>query len=148
MTWTRFGHTLPMSTLYPRKFYSCQTLERWLTHPPCRRYIVVWKGDRFVSTRQPPWTTTAIDILEKYGEDDDDRRLAILARLSTLFSEASSAVNGRDGMEVRDSQLILVGLSQQYQQVRDSLSFRFPGILSECHSRHHQFWLTKEQTKR
>ncbi|OAA57760.1 hypothetical protein ISF_07001 [Cordyceps fumosorosea ARSEF 2679] len=104
-------------------------------------YIVVWKGDRFVSTRQPPWTTTAIDILEKYGEDDDDRRLAILARLSTLFSEASSAVNGRDGMEVRDSQLILVGLSQQYQQVRDSLSFRFPGILNEAVIRMHTMYL-------
>ncbi|OAA70758.1 Zn(2)-C6 fungal-type DNA-binding domain protein [Akanthomyces lecanii RCEF 1005] len=70
-------------------------------------YIVVWKGDRFVSTRQPPWTTTAIDILEQYAETDDDRKLAILARVSTLFAEAAGAVNGRDSAEVRSSQLIL-----------------------------------------
>ncbi|KAM3551740.1 hypothetical protein ARSEF4850_007728 [Beauveria asiatica] len=59
-------------------------------------YIVVWKGDRFVSTRQPPWTVAAIDILEQYAENDDDRKLAILARISSLFSESARAVSGRD----------------------------------------------------
>lgn len=96
-----------------------------------RRYIVVWKGDRFVNTRQPPWTTAAIDILEQYAETDDDRKLAILARVSTLFAEAAGAVNGRDSAEARSSQLILVSLSQQYQQTRDSYSVQCPGVLGE-----------------
>ncbi|KAM3455356.1 hypothetical protein NHJ6243_008564 [Beauveria neobassiana] len=95
-------------------------------------YIVVWKGDRFVSTRQPPWTAAAIDILEQYAENDDDRKLAILARVSSLFSEAARAVSGKDGMPTRDSQLILLGLSQQYQLLQDSLSVRCPIILNDA----------------
>ncbi|KAJ6786179.1 hypothetical protein PWT90_00741 [Aphanocladium album] len=95
-------------------------------------YIVVWKGDRFVSTQQPPWSNTAIDLLEQYAEHDDDIKLATLARISVLSSDASGAVNGGDAMQVRNSQLVLVGLAQQYQQARDSLSVRFPGVLSKA----------------
>ncbi|XWW95780.1 hypothetical protein V2A60_003747 [Cordyceps javanica] len=95
-------------------------------------YITVWKGDRFVSTRQPLWAATAVNILEQCAENDEDRKLAILARVSNLFPEAARAVNDRESMDIREGQLILVGLSQQYQQMRDSLSVRFPSILDEA----------------
>ncbi|OAR02979.1 hypothetical protein LLEC1_05647 [Akanthomyces lecanii] len=93
--------------------------------------IVVWKGDRFFNTRQPPWTAAAINILEQFAETDDDRKLAISARLSTLFSEAAGAVNGRNSTEIQNSKLVLVGLSRQYQQLRDSYAVRHPGVLNE-----------------
>ncbi|KAJ3496294.1 hypothetical protein NLG97_g2753 [Lecanicillium saksenae] len=94
-------------------------------------YIVVWKGDRCVSTQQPQWSTTAINLLEQYAENEDDITLATLARISGLSSDASGAINGMDSMQVRNSQLVLVGLAQQFQQARDSLSVRFPGVLNK-----------------
>lgn len=104
-------------------------------------YIVVWKGDRCVRTEQPPWSAAAIDILEQYAENDDDRKLATLTRMSTLAADASGAFSGRDSMEVRNSQLVLVGLTQQYQQTRDSLSLRFPGVLDDASVRMQMLYL-------
>ncbi|RFU79703.1 hypothetical protein TARUN_2509 [Trichoderma arundinaceum] len=90
-------------------------------------YIVVWKGSEYLCTRIPPWAGTAIDILEQNAQADSDHALAALVRLSTLFSDASNAINEREKQTLRNSELILLGLEQSYQQVRSS-------ILATCSS--------------
>ncbi|KAL7941152.1 hypothetical protein V8C42DRAFT_335503 [Trichoderma barbatum] len=94
-------------------------------------YIVTWKGDRCVSTRFSPWTGTAIDILEQNAQVEGDHILAALARLSKLCSDASEAFNERENQTVRNSQLTLVGLEQQYYQIRNNLLVTSPTIFEK-----------------
>lgn len=97
-----------------------------LTFP---RYVAVWKGDKCVHTRLPPWAGTAIDILEQNAQVEGDRTLAALVRLSRLSSDAGDAINDRDGQTVRNSQLTLLGLEQQYQQIRNNILATSPNLL-------------------
>ena len=99
---------------------------------------MVWKGDRYLSTKHPPWATTAIDILERQAERDSDCRLAVIARLSTLFSQAAEAIINKPAQPPQNSQLALVGLSQQYNQLHSHMKTRYPNICgtSMAHARH------------
>ncbi|KAF3070017.1 hypothetical protein CFAM422_006765 [Trichoderma lentiforme] len=94
-------------------------------------YVAVWKGDKCVHTRLPPWAGTAIDILEQNAQVEGDRTLAALVRLSRLSSDAGDAINDRDGQTVRNSQLTLLGLEQQYQQIRNNILATSPNLLAK-----------------
>ncbi|KAL7806658.1 hypothetical protein V8C44DRAFT_338519 [Trichoderma aethiopicum] len=84
-------------------------------------YVAVWKGERCVPTRAPPWASIALDTLEQNAQTEGDRVLASLVRLSILCSDASDAMNERAKDTVRNSQLILLGLEQRYQQIRNNI---------------------------
>ncbi|KAL6851846.1 hypothetical protein J3F83DRAFT_757501 [Trichoderma novae-zelandiae] len=90
-------------------------------------YVVVWKGERCVPTRLPPWASIAVEILEQNAQTEADRKLAALVRLSILGSDVSDAMNERVKDTVRNSQLILVGLEQRYQQIRTNILASCPG---------------------
>ncbi|KAK1246141.1 hypothetical protein MKX07_005210 [Trichoderma sp. CBMAI-0711] len=90
-------------------------------------YVVVWKGERCVPTRLPAWANIAIDTLEQNAQTENDRMLVALVRLSILCSDASDAMNERIKDTVRNSQLILVGLEQRYQQIRSNILATCPG---------------------
>ncbi|UKZ83027.1 hypothetical protein TrVFT333_010828 [Trichoderma virens FT-333] len=94
-------------------------------------YVAVWKGDKCVHTRVPPWAGTAIDILEQNAQVDGDRTLAALVRLSRLCYDATDAINERENQTVRNSQLILVGIEQQYQQLRNSMLAACPTLFAK-----------------
>ncbi|KAL7931557.1 hypothetical protein V8C35DRAFT_309791 [Trichoderma chlorosporum] len=84
-------------------------------------YVAMWKGDRCVHTRLPPWAGSAIDILEQNAQVDGDHTLAALVRLSRLCSDATDAMNESANQTVRNSQLTLVGLEQHYHQIRTNI---------------------------
>ncbi|KKO98742.1 hypothetical protein THAR02_09153 [Trichoderma harzianum] len=94
-------------------------------------YVTVWKGDKCVHTRLPSWAGTAIDILEQNAQVEGDRTLAALVRLSRLSSDATHAINDEDGQTVRNSQLTLLGLEQQYQQIRNNILATSPNLLAK-----------------
>ncbi|PTB65557.1 hypothetical protein BBK36DRAFT_1202046, partial [Trichoderma citrinoviride] len=94
-------------------------------------YVVVWKGERCVPTRLPPWANVALDTLEQNAQTEGDRILAAMVRLSILCSDASDAMNERVKDTVRNSQLILVGLEQRYQQIRSNILATCPAAFDK-----------------
>ncbi|CRG83894.1 hypothetical protein PISL3812_01250 [Talaromyces islandicus] len=91
-------------------------------------YIVVWRGERDLPTSCPPWARNAIDILQNNAQVDGDNTLVALVRLSSLFFDASKAINMRDVLTVQNSRLILVGLEQQYQELQHSMDHLIMGF--------------------
>ncbi|OKL57185.1 hypothetical protein UA08_07329 [Talaromyces atroroseus] len=91
-------------------------------------YVVVWRGERDLPTNCPPWARNAIDILQHNARVDGDNTLVALVRLSSLFFDAAKAINDRDVLTVQNSRLILIGLEQQYQELRHSMNHLIMGI--------------------
>lgn len=91
-------------------------------------YIVIWRGERDLPTNYPPWATTAVDILQHNAQVDGDNTLVALVRLSSLFSDASKAINERDVQTVQNSRLIFIGLEQQYQELQHSMNHPIMGF--------------------
>ncbi|KAH7146973.1 hypothetical protein B0J13DRAFT_584382 [Dactylonectria estremocensis] len=91
-------------------------------------YIVIWRGERDLPTSYPPWATTAVDILQHNPQVDGDNTLVALFRLSSLFSDASKAINERDVQTVQNSRLIFIGLEQQYQELQHSMNHPIMGF--------------------
>ena len=90
------------------------------------RYVIVWKGDKYLSTETPRWASTATAVLEQHGHEDDKILTSIL-RLSQVFSDASSAVNSQKAGVVRDCQLSLVEIRQRFQQLQCVVRATTPG---------------------
>ncbi|KAI5456082.1 hypothetical protein BGZ63DRAFT_397381 [Mariannaea sp. PMI_226] len=86
-------------------------------------YIVVWRGERDLPTKRPPWASTAINILQHNVQVDGDNTLVALGRLSSFFSDASKAISERDTNTVQNSGMILIGLEQQHQDLQHSMNY-------------------------
>lgn len=89
----------------------------------------MWKGDRCLRTSFPPWTDAATAILEQNAKVEGDHVLAALVRLSRLCSDASDAINDKENQTIRSIQMVLVGIEQQYQLVRNNLLATSPAVL-------------------
>lgn len=88
----------------------------------------MWRGERELPTNWPTWATTAIDTLQHNAQVDGDNTLVALVRLSSLFSDASKAVNEKDPQTMQNSRLILAGLEQQNRELQHSMNHMIRGF--------------------
>lgn len=123
MNLRKSGHISPIYILFLRKVQcpQIQLCKLFLLLVPYR-YIVVWRGERDLPTKCPPWARYAIDILQHNVQVDGDNTLVALVRLSGLFFDACKAINERGVLTVQNSRLILIGLEQQYQELQHSIN--------------------------
>ncbi|KAK4078348.1 uncharacterized protein Triagg1_3364 [Trichoderma aggressivum f. europaeum] len=68
-------------------------------------YVTMWKGDKCVHTRLPPWAGTAIDILEQNAQVESDRTLAALGE-SDCAKQPADPVGARATVSANKKQHI------------------------------------------
>ncbi|KAK2599984.1 hypothetical protein QQS21_005286 [Conoideocrella luteorostrata] len=68
-----------------------------------------------------PWTTKCCELLERYGQSEDDRTLAALARITGVSYQAAKIINGYDGDGNDELKIMLAGFRSEVLRLESVL---------------------------